>query len=219
MKTAVLACPTIKDELTLADQRVQSGYDFFWMPTNLHSFPEKYRDQIQLELDKLDGYERVILGFGFCGNAVLGLKSHSFELILPRIDDCISMMIGSVKKRQELVGKHHSIFLTRGWLDGDRGAWAEYEHTVKRHGEDIADEVFDLIYNAYDWLAVIDTGAYEVNNILDKTKMLARAFKLDYVMLTGNVTYFELLLKGPWTEEYFVKMEPHSTLEAELFIL
>lgn len=219
MKTAILACNTIRDELLAAEHCVQSGYDIFWLESNLHNFPDKLHNEMQKELDKLADYDRVLMSFGFCGNAVLGLKARSFEMILPRIDDCISLMIGSIKKRAELSKGHNSIYLTNGWLKHEANIWSEYEYTLKKYGEENAKFVIKAMYGQYDTLSLVDTGAYNLDDITPQAKKISEKFGLNQTVIPGTTTLLELLLTGPWDSEKFIIIPPNGEIDTKDVIL
>ncbi|MGI6216821.1 MAG: DUF1638 domain-containing protein [Coriobacteriales bacterium] len=212
MRTAVLACPTIRDELTKAEEKVGSGFDFHYLDKSLHNFPDRLRVQIQSKLDVLSGYNRVLLAFGFCGNAVAGLRAGDYEMILPRVDDCTAMLFGSVEGRERAMEGHRDIFMTRGWIDG--GAWEEYEETMKRHSPEVADEAFRLMYSAYDRLDIVDTRAYDLDEVMERAEILSRAFHLELVVKQGGVGYFERFLTGPWDDQgLYIRVPPHGVLD------
>jgi hypothetical protein len=219
MKTAIFACNTIRDELLLAEQKVQSGYEIFWLESNLHNFPDKLRTQMQVQLDSLEGYDRVLMAFGFCGNSVLGLRTHSFEMILPRVDDCITLMIGSIEKRAKLSFGHHSIYLTKGWLEHEANIWSEYEYTAKKYGEKTAQYVIDVMYGNYDTLSLVDTGAYSISSVLERARRISEKFGLGQNIIPGTTLLIEQLLAGPWDTKVFLVIPPYSSVEANDVLL
>ena len=219
VKTAILACRTIRDELELAQKRTDKKYDTFWVESNLHNWPDKLNKNIQQELDKLDSYDRILLGFCVCGNSVLGLQSRGFELIMPKTDDCISLLIGSMKQKMELVQGHHSLFLTEGWLRHEANIWDEYEYTLKKYGEEITKDIMTTIYGKYDWLSIVDTGAYDLAGLLPETRRIADTFNLRHIILKGSTSYLEQLLTGPWNSERFIQIPPHSVITDSMLII
>jgi hypothetical protein len=219
MKTAVLACNTIRDELLLAESRVQSGYEIFWIESALHNFPDKLNTQIRKGLDTLDGYDRVLLAFGFCGNAIDRIETGSFELIIPRVDDCISLLFGSVGQRATRTKGRHGIFFTGGWLQHETNIWAEYEHTLKKYGPRKTAWIVEMLYGPYDLLGVVDTGAFNVDSILDQTRRMAETFHLEHKIFPGTTDYLEKLLTGPWEENYFLRIAPHDKLKTDMLVL
>ena len=215
MKTAVLACNTIRAELLLAKQRTRSEYDIIWLESNLHNNIDKLRAEMQKGLDRLVGYDRVLMAFGFCGNSVIGLKTHSFELILPRIDDCISLLIGSISKRAEISKGRQSIYLTRGWLEHESSILSEYEYTVNKHGEESAKFVIDSMFGMYDTLSIIDTGAYNVESVMDSAEQISEKFGLEKKLVQGTTSYLEALLSGKWDEARFLIVPPNRAIQVE----
>ncbi len=88
----------------------------------------------QGHLDELPDFERVLMTFGICGQATLGLRTKDFELILPRIDDCISLMLGSSWRKAACQKEAPSLFLTAGWLDSRWGVERDMEHPDEKYG-------------------------------------------------------------------------------------
>ncbi len=80
MKTVILACNTIRDELEKSASAADCRHPFIWIESGLHLVPDSLRKRVQEELDRISGVERVLLGFGFCGNAVAGLETRDFQL-------------------------------------------------------------------------------------------------------------------------------------------
>lgn len=66
---------------------------------NNHDVPNRLREAIQRELDGIQDADRVLMAFGTCGGAMVGLRTGNFQLILPRVDDCLSLLMGSMEQR------------------------------------------------------------------------------------------------------------------------
>lgn len=209
-RIVVFACNTIRSEVELAYQKTGCTYPIIWLESNLHNFPEKLRAEEQRILDTLDGYDRVLMAIGFCGNSVVGLKTHSFQLTIPRVDDCISLMLGSCANRAALAHERKSIFLTKGWLQNEANIWSEFEYTVRKYGNKKAMRILKEMYKHYAFLSLIDNGAYDVQEIRDTAEKIAEAFHLNLQVIPGTTSLLEQLLTGPWDERNFVTIPPHS---------
>lgn len=217
MKTVLLACRTIEEELGLALQKTGStDLEVRWVQSGLHNTPDKLRLRIQEELDKLEHVDRVLLGFGFCGNAVLNLEARDFELILPRVDDCITLMLGSYAARTRISAEGGTYFLTHGWLQNESNIYKEYEYAVKKYGQEIADDIYKTMLAHYTHLGIIDTGAYDFDLFIAQTKPIAKTLGLEPKLLCGTLSYIEKLLTGPWTEDYFVRIARHESITAKM---
>ena len=74
MKTAVISCRTVEDEVTAAAARAGVDYPVAWLESGLHNTPNILRERFQETLDGLDA-ERVLLAMGYCGNAISGVRA------------------------------------------------------------------------------------------------------------------------------------------------
>ena len=213
MDTVMICCRTIEAELKKAMEHTGVSYPCVWVESGLHNVPAHLTNRLQQELDALDGkVERILLGFGFCGNAVAGLKTGNYQLIVPRVDDCITLALGSYRRRRELMQEDSSYFLTQGWLQGERNIWVEYEYARKRYGEQRAQRIYQSMLSHYHRLLVVDTGAYELSQILPNTEMIAHELKLKHQVIQGSMNLFCRLLTGPWETDEFLVVPPHQTI-------
>ena len=110
LKIAILACKTLRHEIEKACEKHNIDYPIHWIESGLHNYPEKLHKYIQDELDNMQDYDRVILTFGLCGNSLVGVESKNLELIMPKVDDCISLLLGSVDERRKYGGKNGMYF-------------------------------------------------------------------------------------------------------------
>ena len=214
--TVVIACETIKDELTAALNLVGLAHEVRWIEPGLHNYPEKLRARLQEQLDKVDadGCTRVLMALGNCGNSVLGLKTGDFELIAPRVDDCISMLIGSMKKRAEESSGGGTYFLTPGWLRGERNIWVEYQHAVDKFGEDTAEMIMEMMLGNYKYLGMLETGCYNLEDLLPEVDNMADKLKLERKIIPASVSYLCDLLTGPWDNERFLVFGANSEISS-----
>jgi hypothetical protein len=164
-------------------------------------------------LDRLSDADRVLLGFGFCGHAVAGLISRDYELIIPRVDDCISMLLGSRENRERCCGSGGVYFLTKGWLDGESNIWTEYQAVLARFGPKNTERIYKRMLAHYRYLGLIDTGAYELDVLLPQVNEIAATLHLETCVLPGSDLYLKKLLSGPWSEKDFVHIPPNTRIE------
>jgi hypothetical protein len=213
MNTIVLACNTIRAELEKAAAETGCPYPFLWVESGLHLRPESLRNRLQEELDRLDGVDRVLLAFGFCGHAVAGLESRDFELIMPKVDDCISLLLGSRENRERCCGKAGVYFLTKGWLEGEANIWTEYQAVLARFGPVSTEKIYRRMLAHYQYLGLIDTGAYELDLLLPEVNAIAATLNLETRVLPGSDVYVKKLLTGPWDGGDFVSIPPCTRIE------
>ena len=123
MKKVLIVCLMMEAETKAA--RADTGVDaqVVWMEKGLHNKPENLCVVLQKTIEQAEkGFapDVILLGYGFCGNAMRGLHADTCRLILPRIDDCITMFIGSRERKARLENGKGIMFQTADWADGDK---------------------------------------------------------------------------------------------------
>ncbi len=218
--TTVIACETIKDEIMCAADKVQCKYPFLWMPSSLHKYPERLRLKLQEEIDKCDeDQENILLLFGYCGNAVLGLSSRHARLIIPKMDDCISLLLGGNQRRKDLSMEGRAYYLTKGWMNSDSGIAVEYNRCLMKYGYEKSNMVFKVMLKGYKSFDVIDTGTAGVetmSDMMDAVQKLAERFDLEHKVIKGTLEVLGKALYGQWDED-FVIVEPGEKVKFEYF--
>ncbi len=203
MKTKILACATLKNELTFLCEKHALSYETIWIESGLHNRPKKLHERLQEELDQMKDCDRLLLAFGNCGNAVENLKKGSYELIYPRVDDCISLFFGSDEARNDYARVHKAIYMTQGWLDGESNIISEYQHMLEKYDKETADGVLEMMYGHYEELALLDTKVTDIDELWEETKSVEEFTKLQRRVVPATLSYLEQLLVGPWHEPEF----------------
>lgn len=216
MQTIALACETISDEIKLSAEKVDSRIPIRWIESGLHNSPERLRHYLQNEIASLESRELdyILLLFGYCGNALLGLTSARCRLVIPRVDDCISLLLGGNKKRHELSRKAMAYYLTKGWLRHENNLWHEYHYCLQKYGPERTLEIYRLMLGKYKNLNVIKTGAYDPDEILPQTRELAGALGLQHRVVDGSLGIIHKALLGEWDDDFAV-IEAGSPVDLE----
>ncbi|MDI3482057.1 MAG: hypothetical protein PWQ97_1712 [Tepidanaerobacteraceae bacterium] len=202
MKNVIIACQTLHDELNLAMNKTKCAYPVVWVDSEYHSDPNRLRSKLQQEIDAQKGFENILLAYGFCGNAILDLKASTANLIFPKTDDCISMLLSKPKEKFERMKATY--FLTKGWIEGSKSLMKEYMNAIARYGEKRTKRIFQLMLKNYDKLMLIDTGAYSVADYWDEACKIAKIADLKLFTEKGHLWMLEKLLTGPYDEDFIV---------------
>jgi Protein of unknown function (DUF1638). len=209
----IIGCQTLKNELNQALEDCGCRYDVSWIESGLHNTPNKLHDSLQHILDSTEDYQRVLMAMGYCGNSLTGLRTGNYTLIVPRVDDCISLLLGSHKNRMNLTRGDNTYFMTDGWLKGERNIWREYEYTINKYGEETGKIIFDMMLGNYKSLALLETGCYRVSDVEDEMKTIADTLGLRYKVLPATIEYIRKLITGPWDQDVFLSIPPYSTIK------
>lgn len=216
-REVLIACNTLKSEIEHVAARHGIHRRTIWLESRLHNVPKKLASALQSQLDEIEGADRVLLGYANCGNVIQGLRSGDFELVVPRVDDCISLVLGSQERRQRYGEQWRSLFFTDGWLNEGPSILDEYAHAVERYGEEDADDIFHMMYAHYRTMTYIETGLYDLGELMDRTAPIARLCGMEQRTEPGTLDYVEQLICGPWDESRFVVIGPHEVIPAEPF--
>lgn len=210
--TIILGCRTLENELGKALTECSCDFPVRWIESGLHNVPQRLRQVLQENLDRCQGSRRVLMAMGYCGNAIAGLKTGDFQLVLPRVDDCISLLLGSCKERLKLTKDNGTYFLTEGWLKGEQNIWKEYQHTIQKYGEARGRRIFDVMLGHYRSLALLDTGCYSLEDAGEESRKIADTLGLQHQILPATLAYLKKLLNGPWPDEEFLTVPPNTEI-------
>jgi hypothetical protein len=208
--TKIIACATVIEEMLplLPEDMTYEILDF-----GLHLTPEKLRNRLQEKIDAASvEADTIILGYGLCSMAVVGLKATECTLIVPRVDDCIAIFLGShTAYKQQASQEPGTYYLTKGWIEVNDTPFVEYKRLVERYGLGRADRMMKLLFKNYTRLAFIDTGHYEQERYREYARSMAKQFELRYEELTGSTALIKKMIYGPWDAD-FVIAHPGETI-------
>lgn len=211
-QTRIIACKTLRPEIEYLFKELGLSHEITWMEPSLHNRPEKLHLNLQDTLDSFSDCERVLMPFGSCGNATKELKTGNFEMIIPKVDDCLTLMLGSMEQRQKISAEAGTYFLTLGWIKQEENLFFEYDRTVNKFGEKMAKEINEMMYKHYSRVAMIDTGVGNADELLSYSKPVKELIGLDYYPVKGTLDYLRQLFIGPWDDKFFT-IPPYSILK------
>lgn len=211
-----MACATVIEEM---QPHMPQGMQSMVFDFGLHIRPDKLRTTLQAAIDEVSGqFETIILGYGLCSQAVVGITANGCRLVVPRVDDCIAIFMGSKAAYKEQSQKEPgTYYLTKGWIEVGDTPFSEHERMVQRFGREKADYIYQVMMGNYKRLALINTGQYELEKFREYTRNTASKFNLYYDEIPGSDTLVRKMLYGPWDEE-FVVLEPGGTFRLEHFL-
>lgn len=217
--TLVIACETIKEEVLYAADQVKYQSPISWMSSSLHKFPNRLPHQLQEQINSWAGEhaENILLLFGYCGNAVLGLSSPNARLIIPKMDDCVSVLLGGNERRNDLSKEGCAYYLTKGWLHSDSGIATEYNRCLMKYGYEKSNLVFQVMLKGYKSLDVINTGVGKLSDLVGVAQEFADRLELGCKVVDGTLDVLYKALRGQWDEDDFVILEPGEKVKFEHF--
>ena len=175
---------------------------------------------IQAEVDKAaeQDWDYVILSYGLCSNGVVGIKVKRQPIVIPRVHDCISLLLGSSEKYLEEHNKEPgTYYLTRGWIEEGKsplGIFAEY---CQRYKKEVAEWVIREELKNYTRIAMVDSGVGLSEEHRVHARENARFLNLKYEELKGSLDFFARMFRGKWTPDFII-LPPGQEVKQEMFM-
>lgn len=209
-RTKIIACATVIEEML---PHLPPGVGYEVLDFGLHIRPEGLRSALQQAIDAAsESAGTIILGYGLCSQAVVGLTANGCTLVVPRVDDCIAIFLGSDwAYREQQHAEPGSYYLTKGWIEVSDTLLDEYERAVEVYGQQQADRMMRLVLKNYTRLAFIDTGQHEQERYREYARSAAQRLGLRYEEIPGSDALVIKMLFGPWDDE-FVVAHPGETI-------
>ncbi|HOV68818.1 MAG TPA: DUF1638 domain-containing protein [Clostridia bacterium] len=197
----LIACEAIKEELLSVP--TDNDIDFEFLEMEKHNFPKKLNRELQSKIDAARGYSKVILGLGLCGGALNNLRATNCPLIIPKVHDCIALLLGSGKRYEEEKNKvPGTYFLSKGLVCSAKSVLAEYARTAADYGEEEANGIFEMLYKNYKRILYVNTFIETPEEVFNRAKQTSRLLKLSYEETFGTKAFFDKLINGPWDEDF-----------------
>ena len=211
-RTKVIACATVIEEM-LPLMPADLAYEV--LDFGLHLVPGSLKARLQEAIDAAcaEEYDTVILGYGLCSMAVVGLETRTCTVVIPRVDDCIACFLGSrdayTAQNKKEPGTY---YLTKGWIEVSDTILDEYNRTVTKYGEERAERIMRVMLHNYKRLVYIDTGTENQSYYRQYARNVAQKFNLRFEEVKGSDDLIYRTLFGPWDGD-FVIAEPGQTVQ------
>ncbi len=241
MKIAVVYCGVLSWHLG----RVCEAYpdhEYIWreLPSQLHNNPRRLKEWLQAEIDGLqeeEGLDGIVLGFGLCGRGIVGLQTRTVPLVVPRVQDCIGMFLGSQSRYLEQFNlRPGTRYMTQGWYErafpeDESGGTSYYsDRDYSLYGPDFAeleakygtDNACFICHFRESWKRNYQRAAYirfprEESSPpgLQVTRAAAGSLDWEFEVLDGDESLFQAMLGGRWEDPRLLVVPPqHRTVSA-----
>lgn len=195
MPLVVLACRVLQS--LMEPYLRQAAIPATFMEYGLHNTPQLMTPALQEELDRLPAPSVVVVGYGLCGNGLAGLKSGQHTLIVPRVDDCISLLLGSYQRYlEEFSAEPGTYYLSKGWLESGSHPLKKYRELLTKYDEETADWILDEQYRNYKRLVLLASSQAELEALRPQAGVVA-----DFCATRWGFRYEERLGSGDFVKQ------------------
>ena len=208
-RLVLIACPAVTGELA---EGATEGVDCRELEAHLHIKPESLKLALRDAVAELDQPGAVIvLGYGLCSNAVLGLKTEYATLVVPRVDDCIAMLLGSNEAfSREAEKERGSYYVAKAYLDECSTIVSEHEAMVEKYGRERAERMMRLVLKHYKRVVLVDTGRYDLEPLRERVGAVARIYDLAVEEVAGTTRILDGLVADDWGDDFVVAPPGHE---------
>jgi hypothetical protein len=215
VRAKIITCATLGEEIQAL---APNGLVCTTLEFGLHITPGKLHDALQAEIDATSPeIDTILFGYGMCSKGTVGLEARTFRLVIPRVDDCIALFLGS---REAFLQQHQhtpgTFYLSKGWIESGDDPYTEYLKMVERYGHERAYRLEKKVIEHYTRLALIYMGEGPEEKHRTYARREADFFDLAYEELPGSDVLLRKLLQGDWDHD-FVIVEPGERVRYEAF--
>ncbi len=216
----VIACRVMKteiDALLPADAPIEVHY----LDQNLHRTPEKMRFMIEEKIAEVADYAaHIVLGYGLCSNGVVGTRAVKQEICIPRVHDCIALMLGSRQAYHDAFSaRAGTYYLTAGWVAEQKDPIGTLENEyVPKMGREDAEWGLREELKHYTHIVLIGSRGGDMEELRKRAIANADFLGMKYAEVDGSERYFRKILFGPYDPADFVCVPPGEKIPQKPFL-
>ena len=213
-RLSLIACPAVLGEL--AEDAMQAA-DCGTLEAQLHLSPERLKTALHAAVaDADEPGATIVLGYGLCSNAVLGLQTKHATLVVPKVDDCIAMLLGSNEAFAEQAAKAPgTYYVSKAYMDECSTIFSEHEQLIEKRGLERAERMMRLLLEHYTRVVLIDTGRHDLEPYRARVAGFAERFDLAVEEVPGTTRIVDALVSGGWGDDFVVAPPGHELTLAD----
>ena len=227
----MIACGVLALDVEEAASRLGIEISTDYLPGGLHERPAELRRRLQESIDsacRRQKLDRIVVGYGLCGRGTVGIHARSVPLVLPRVQDCIGLFLGSDEEyRRQFQQYPGTYYISAGWYEekveplrqeqtkGETTGSADEErvrHLTEKYGNEenarAIVEFYDSWKRNYQRAAFIDTGAPKPKKYAEHARTMAEEFGWEYERLSGNLGLLERAISGETSTDELLVVPP-----------
>ena len=236
----LIACKVLQREIASCLVRTKNFIDLTFIRQEYHEMPKNLVDILQAEIDMVESgkdvhsgeynnplrmkkLDAILLGYGLCSNALVGLRAKSLPLVIPRAHDCTTLLMGSKEAYREYFDTvKGTSFITRGWVDNGKN-FEEKDldriramYMEKYQDEDTVDMLMEFEQESMAGYSVL-TGIFWPElpdpDLEEHGKAMAEEHGWESRHYEGSSSLLFELLNGDWDPEKFLVVPPGQTIK------
>ncbi|MCK5862837.1 MAG: DUF1638 domain-containing protein [Candidatus Hydrogenedentes bacterium] len=231
MHFRILACNVLTREICWCAAKSPNTLDVSFFPKDKHNHPSTLRELLQQEIDSAATgdtfYDAILLAYGLCGNATVGLRARRFPLIIPRAHDCTTLFLGSKTAFADYFGETPSqswtsvgysersdSILSDGNTQSFTPSGQSFFELAEIYGEENARDLWDTLtaHQENSEVPFLDVPETHISSKVKHIKSCIESTGKKMRTIPGNICLIESLISGNWSEENFLTVLPEERI-------
>lgn len=180
----------------------------------LHLKPDHLKEVLLGTIQEMEEEgSTIVLGYGLCGKALEGVYSAKSTLVLPKVDDCVGMLLGSrARHRNVLTDRPGTYFFERRWLETELNIFTQMGKGLAHISQERRRQLLKTALNHYDRLVLLSDESPLDEDAVVKCMELAAEFEMSFEQMQKELGLIHRLVLGPWNDVEFVVVPPGTPI-------
>lgn len=215
--TIILACGNLRFHLDAAQEKMNTSFPIIELDTSYHSNPELMRSKIIETINMLpSSVNTILVCMGYCGGSWKDIKCDK-TVIIPRLDDCVTLLLTTDNEWHPNLKKTGCLYL-KDSNDNTLSISNIKKHLIETMGEKRGQKMFDLWFDSYHTVSIIDTGIYDCHSkeYVESANENAALIHSKVEYIKGSNLILEKLVSGNWDEQFMILQPGEIMTELDL---
>lgn len=198
----IIACRTLEREIRAAMKETGNSCLVYYLPLKYHVAPKEMAVELQRIIDSLINVDEILICVSGCGGSTKELKASTADIIIPKTRDCIDILLSN--QTGKIDRDKNGIFFTDNWLEFFKESPMAFDKLVKEYGKEQAKEKFRQIYKGFEHFYIVDTGAYNVEEVKAHLQPLVDILDGELTVVKGRYEILRKMVAGKIDQDFRV---------------
>ena len=231
----LIGCKVFEREIASVSYNCKNMLDVSLIRQSVHEKPKQLHALLQEEIDRIDrnednhsqnteivDYDAILLTYGLCTGVSMGLKSEKYPIVIPRVHDCVAMLMGSREMYKDYYFKNPGTFYSScgftelAYFKNEEQEQRAMEKCLRRYkgNQKLAEKAYAMeksFTENYERISFIRWPSLNFPEYEERNRLDAQKRGWQFEILPGSDTILRKLVDGDWDEDLFLVVPPGRT--------